>query len=121
MGAIAVGATVAAVCYVAVAFLKPRFGYDDSLDVFGVHGIGGMWGAFATALFINEASDAGYGGQILIQLESIAFTAIFSVVMTLIILFLLRLVFGNLRVSEDAEAAGLDLSEHSETAYDRAI
>jgi Amt family ammonium transporter len=121
MGAIAVGATVAAICYVSVAILKPRFGYDDSLDAFGVHGVGGMWGALATALFINEVSDAGYGGQILIQLESIVFTAVFSVVLTLLILFVLRAIFGSLRVSEEDESLGLDLSAHSETAYDRAI
>jgi Amt family ammonium transporter len=106
---------------VAVAFLKPRFGYDDSLDVFGVHGIGGMWGAIATAVFISEVNDKGYMGQILIQLESVAFTAIFSVVATLLILVVLRAIFGSLRVSEEEEAAGLDLSEHSEAAYDRAI
>jgi Amt family ammonium transporter len=121
IGAIGVGATVAAICYVAVAFLKPRFGYDDSLDVFGVHGIGGMWGAIATAVFISEVNDQGYMGQILIQLESVAFTAIFSVVATLLILVVLRAIFGSLRVSEEEEAAGLDLSEHSEAAYDRAI
>jgi len=121
MGAIAVGGTVAAVCYLAVAMLKPRFGYDDSLDVFGVHGVGGMWGALATAIFISEVSDAGYLGQIWIQTQSILFTMVFSCVMTFIILKVLALVFGNLRVSEEAEAEGLDLSEHSESAYDGAI
>ncbi len=118
MGAIAVGATVAAICYAAVAFLKPRFGYDDSLDAFGVHGIGGMWGAMATAIFISEVSDAGYGGQIWIQLQSVVFTMIFCSVLTLGILFVLRLAFGNLRVSADDEEQGLDLAEHSEAAYD---
>jgi Amt family ammonium transporter len=118
MGALAVGATVAAVCYAAVAFLKPRFGYDDSLDAFGVHGIGGMWGALATAIFISEVTDAGYGGQIWIQVQSVVFTMIFSCVLTLGILFVLRLVFGNLRVSADDEEQGLDLAEHSEAAYD---
>ncbi|MEE3329989.1 MAG: ammonium transporter [Myxococcota bacterium] len=121
MGAIAVGATVSAICYAAVAILKPRFGYDDSLDVFGVHGVGGMWGALATAIFISEVSDAGYLGQIWIQTQSILFTMVFSCVMTFIILKVLALVFGNLRVSEEAEAAGLDLSEHSESAYDGAV
>jgi Amt family ammonium transporter len=121
IGAIGVGATVAAICYAAVAFLKPRFGYDDSLDVFGVHGVGGMWGALATAIFISEVSDAGYAGQIWIQLQSIAFTALFSVVLTILILFALRAVFGSLRVSEEAESQGLDLAEHSETAYDHAV
>ena len=124
MGAVGVGATVSIVCYVAVAFLKPRFGYDDSLDVFGVHGVGGMWGALATAIFIADfaAPDGvSYGGQIWIQAQSILFTMVFSCVLTVVILSALKLVFGNLRVDEDAEAQGLDLSEHSETAYDSAI
>ena len=121
MGAMAVGATVAVVCYVSVAFLKPRLGYDDSLDVFGVHGIGGMWGALATAIFIADfAAPEGvsYGGQIWIQLQSILFTIVYACGLTLAILFVLRLVFGSLRVSEDAEMEGLDLAEHSEAAYD---
>jgi Amt family ammonium transporter len=122
-GAMAIGATVAVVCYVSVAFLKPRFGYDDSLDVFGVHGIGGMWGALATAIFIAEfAAPEGvsWGGQIWIQIQSILFTIVFSCVFTLGILFALRLVFGNLRVSPEDEQLGLDLAEHSEAAYDHA-
>jgi len=118
VGAIGVGVTVAIACYAAVAILKPRMGYDDSLDVFGVHGVGGMWGALATAIFISENTDAGYGGQIWIQLQSIGFTALFSVGATIAILFVLRAVFGDLRVSEDDEAQGLDLAEHSESAYD---
>jgi len=118
LGAMAVGGGSAAICYAAIVLLKPRFGYDDSLDVFGVHGIGGMWGALATALFISEVGDAGYAGQIWIQIQSIAFTAVFSVVMTLIILFGLQLIFGSLRVEEDAEHKGLDITEHSESAYD---
>jgi len=118
VGAIGVGVTVAGVCYLAVANLKPRLGYDDSLDVFGVHGVGGMWGALATAVFIAEVTDAGYGGQIWIQLKSILFTAAFSIAATLVILFVLRALFGSLRVSEDDEAQGLDLAEHSESAYD---
>jgi Amt family ammonium transporter len=120
IGAMAVGGGAAALCYAAIAFLKPRMGYDDSLDVFGVHGVGGMWGALATALFINEVTDKGYGGQIWIQVQSILFTAVFSVVMTLIILFVLRMIFGSLRVDEEAETNGLDISEHSESAYDTA-
>ena len=118
VGAIGVGVTVAAACYLAVAFLKPRMGYDDSLDVFGVHGVGGMWGALATGIFIAEVTDAGYAGQIWIQLQSILFTAVFSVAATLVILFVLRAIFGSLRVGEDEEAQGLDLAEHSESAYD---
>ena len=124
MGAVAVGATVSAICYGAVAFLKPRFGYDDSLDVFGVHGIGGMWGALAAAIFIADfavADGVSWAGQIWIQMQSILFTMVFSCIGTFLILSLLKLVFGNLRVSEESETQGLDLSEHSESAYDGAI
>ncbi len=119
-GAMAVGAGAALICYAAVTLLKPALGYDDSLDVFGVHGVGGAWGALATGLFIADfALDAevGRGGQIMKQLESIGFTAVYAVVMSLAILFVLKLVLGGLRVDEEAEHEGLDLAEHSETAY----
>jgi Amt family ammonium transporter len=121
MGSIAVGAGVAALSYAAVTFLKPVFGYDDSLDVFGVHGIGGAWGALATGLFIADfALPEGMtrGGQVWIQLQSILFTAIFAPVATLVILFALRAVFGSLRVDDEAEFVGLDLAEHRESAYE---
>jgi Amt family ammonium transporter len=121
MGAIAIGAGVSVLSYLAVTLLKPAFGYDDSLDVFGVHGIGGAWGALATGLFIADfALPEGMtrGGQIWIQVQSIVFTAVFAPVATLLILFLLRLVFGSLRVEAEAEFAGLDLAEHSESAYE---
>jgi Amt family ammonium transporter len=117
MGSIAVGAGGAVICYFAVAMLKPRMGYDDSLDVFGVHGVGGAWGALATALFIAETTDAGWGGQIGIQLVSIAYVAVLAPVLTVIILSILKLVFGDLRASEEAEFEGLDIAEHSESAY----
>jgi len=123
IGAIGVGGTVSLICYLAVAVLKPRLGYDDSLDVFGVHGVGGMWGALATAIFIADfAAPEGvsWGGQIWIQMLSILFTMIFSCLLTLAILFALRLVFRDLRVSPEDEQLGLDLSEHSEAAYDSA-
>jgi Amt family ammonium transporter len=120
MGSIAVGFGVSVFCYVACTFLKPALGYDDSLDVFGVHGIGGTWGAIATGLFIADfALPAGVtrGAQIAIQLKSVLFTATFAPVATIAILLVLRAVFGNLRVDEESEFAGLDLSEHRESAY----
>ena len=120
MGAIAVGAGAAALCYTAVTLLKPALGYDDSLDVFGVHGVGGAWGALATGIFIAGFAldeEVGRAGQILKQLISIGFTAVFAVVMSLVILKVLQMVLGDLRVSEEAEHGGLDLSEHSEKAY----
>ena len=119
MGAIAVGAVSAGLCYTAVTLLKPALGYDDSLDVFGVHGIGGAWGVIATGIFIADFALDGVsrGEQVIKQLISIGFTAVFAVVMSLMILAVLKTVLGGLRVSEEAEHEGLDLSEHSETAY----
>ncbi|HTY17662.1 MAG TPA: ammonium transporter [Myxococcota bacterium] len=121
LGSMAVGAGVSILCYAAVTFLKPALGYDDSLDVFGVHGVGGTWGALATGLFIADFALKGtghtWGEQVFIQLKSVLFTAVFAPSATLVILLVLRALFGSLRVSEEAEYAGLDLSEHSETAY----
>jgi ammonium transporter, Amt family len=120
MGSIAVGIGVSVLCYAAVTFLKPMFGYDDSLDVFGVHGIGGTWGALATGLFIAPwalPEGVTQGAQIFTQVKSILFTAVFAPVATLAILLVLRVVFGSLRLDEEAEFEGVDLAEHSETAY----
>jgi Amt family ammonium transporter len=116
MGSIAIGFGAAVFCYAAVTVLKPAAGYDDSLDVFGVHGIGGTWGAVATGLFLASwAADEGvtWGEQVWRQLVSIGFTAVFASVLTLV----LRVVFGSLRLSDEDESAGIDLSEHSESAY----
>jgi Amt family ammonium transporter len=119
LGAIAVGVGVAAICYAAVTFLKPLLGYDDSLDAFGVHGVGGAWGAIATALF---ATSFGAGvetrtDQLLIQLEGVAFVALFAPLATFMILKGLAFAMGSLRVEDEAEFEGLDLAEHSESAY----
>jgi len=119
MGSIAVGAGVSIVCYIAVTFLKPAFGYDDSLDAFGVHGMGGAWGALASGIF---ATTLGTGitsnaQQIMVQLKGIGFTAIYAPLASFAILMVLKLVFGSLRVSDEAEFEGLDVSEHSESAY----
>jgi len=118
MGAIAIGVGVSIICYVAVTLLKPALGYDDSLDVFGVHGIGGLWGALATGLFIAELPEGvTYGAQIWIQTKSIVFTAVFAPAATIVILMALKAVFGTLRLDEESEFSGVDLAEHSETAY----
>jgi Amt family ammonium transporter len=118
-GALAIGAGVSIVSYAACTFLKPAFGYDDSLDVFGVHALGGAWGALASGLF---AVTLGSGietnaQQVMVQLKGIAFVALFAPIATAAILTVLRVVFGSLRVTEEAEQEGLDLSEHSESAY----
>jgi len=119
-GAMAIGIGGAALCYVFVMIVKPRAGYDDSLDVFGVHGIGGAWGALATGLFIADfAMPEGvtWAGQVVTQVQSILFTAVFAPLASLIILFILRAIFGSLRISDEAEAIGIDQTEHTESAY----
>ena len=123
-GAMAIGASVSCICYVAVAFVKARFAYDDSLDVFGVHGIGGIWGSIATGFLattaINPAGANGlfYGNpaQALIQLKATALVALFSLVGTFGLLWLVDQLVG-LRVSEQEEQIGLDLSQHREVGY----
>lgn len=104
--------------------LKAKLGYDDSLDVVGVHGVGGTWGALATGLFaskaINEAGSNGLffgnGGQLWIQFVAVVATWIFAFVGSLVILYLLKAAMG-LRVSEEDELLGLDLSQHDEKGY----
>ncbi|MBW2279916.1 MAG: ammonium transporter [Deltaproteobacteria bacterium] len=121
LGAIAVGVGAGFICYGAVTLLKPALGYDDSLDVFGVHGVGGAWGALAAGLFVWSAGAAGpevsWTAQVPKQLVSIVFTAVFCPAMTIAILYVLKALFGDLRVTDENEAIGLDLTEHSEGAY----
>ncbi len=122
--AMAIGLGCAVVCYIGVNLLKPRFGYDDSLDVFGVHGLGGTWGALATGIFattsVNPAGRDGllYGnpGQLWIQLVGVAAGWALAIVGTFVILKAISL-FTALRVDEDAEVVGLDLALHGEAAY----
>jgi Amt family ammonium transporter len=119
-GAICIGIGAAVFCYTALTIVKPRMGYDDSLDVFGVHGIGGAWGAIATGLFIaswGAQEGVSWGAQVWKQLISVGFTAVYAVVLTYIILKVLKAIMGDLRVGAEDEHLGLDLSEHSETAY----
>jgi Amt family ammonium transporter len=119
MGAIAIGAGVSVICYAAVTFLKPALGYDDSLDAFGVHGVGGAWGALASGIFAVTlgAGIESNAAQIIVQLKGIVFVAIFAPLATFVILTALKMVFGSLRVEAEDEAEGLDLSQHSESAY----
>ena len=119
MGAIGIGAGVSLVSYAACTFLKPAFGYDDSLDVFGVHALGGAWGALASGIFAVTLGSGieSNAQQIAVQLKGIAFVALFAPVATGLILFGLRLVLGPLRGDEEDEIQGLDLSQHSESAY----
>ncbi len=124
VGAIWIGIGVSAFCYLAVAIIKVKFGYDDSLDAFGVHGIGGMWGALATGLWATKAvNSAGANGlfygnaaQFLVQLKAVVITAVYSFVVTFVLLKVINAVIG-LRASEQDERIGLDLTQHRETAY----
>ncbi len=124
MAALAIGAIASIVCYVAVVLVKGKMGYDDSLDAFGVHGIGGMVGALLTGLWattaINPAGADGlfYGNGMLVlkQLAAVAACAAFSFVVSWIILKVIDKTMG-LRVDEDGENIGLDLTQHSESAY----
>jgi ammonium transporter, Amt family len=123
LASIVIGIGGGVLCYTACNF-KTKCGYDDSLDVVGVHGVGGTWGALATGLFaskaINPAGNDGlfFGnpGQLWIQFIGVAATIIFAVVGTLVILGILKATMG-LRVSEEDERVGLDLSQHNERAY----
>jgi Amt family ammonium transporter len=123
VSALIIGGVVGSLCYLGV-LAKSKFGYDDSLDVVGIHGIGGTWGALATGLFATTAvNDAGKDGlffgnpaQLWIQLVSIVTTWVFAFVMTIIILKVLDATMG-LKVSDEDEVRGLDITQHSETAY----
>jgi len=119
MGAISIGVGVSIVSYLACTFLKPAFGYDDSLDVFGVHALGGAWGALASGIFAVTLGSGieSNAQQIMVQLKGIAFVAVFAPIATVIILSALTLAFGELRVADEDEVEGLDLSQHSETGY----
>jgi Amt family ammonium transporter len=122
--AIWIGIGVSVICYIFVAVIKVKFGYDDSLDAFGVHGIGGVWGALATGLWANkEINSAGnnglfYGnpGLFLIQLKAVLITVVYSFIVTFVLLKLVDIVMG-IRVAEQDERIGLDLTQHRESGY----
>ena len=119
-----IGLGASAFCYLGVNTLKPRFGYDDSLDVFGVHGLGGTWGALATGIFASKAvNPAGadgllYGNPQLLGIQAIGILAAtaLAAIGTLVILKVVGAV-TPLRVTEEEEITGLDLSLHGEAAY----
>jgi ammonium transporter, Amt family len=123
MSAIWIGLAAGVFCYAAV-MLKPLFGYDDALDAVGVHAVGGIWGVLATGLFASKAINAagvdglffGNPAQLGIQAMALLVTIVFAFVGTLIILAIVAKVTG-LRVTEDEEETGLDISQHDEKAY----
>ncbi|MBN2034021.1 MAG: ammonium transporter [Deltaproteobacteria bacterium] len=123
VSAIVIGALAGAICYGGV-LLKVKLGYDDSLDVVGIHGLGGTWGALATGLFASKALNSagadglffGNPGQLTIQFLSVLVTMIFAFVMTLVILKIVDKLVG-LRISEEEEQRGMDISLHDERGY----
>lgn len=124
MGAVVLGAIAGIVCLWAVVTLKPMFKYDDSLDVFGVHGIGGIVGALGTAIVASPAlggfglggADYSIGGQFSIQATAVAIAAIWSAVVAVIALYGIKATMG-LRLPEAQEREGLDVTSHGERAY----
>jgi ammonium transporter, Amt family len=120
-GAICIGAISAGVCFAFATAVKRRFRYDDSLDVFGVHGVGGFIGTVLVGLFASTSlggvkADWAIGQQMFVQLMAAVITAAYSIVITIVILKVLQYAMG-LRVTGQAEQQGLDLSEHEERGY----
>jgi Amt family ammonium transporter len=122
-GALFIGAAAGIVAFFSVAAMKPKFGYDDTLDAFGIHGVAGTLGAILTGVFadpsINESGRGllyGNPGQLLTQLIAIGVTLLYTGTVTFVIFMIVKAVSG-LRVDEEAELAGLDESVHGEMAY----
>ncbi|MGC8099448.1 ammonium transporter [Metapseudomonas otitidis] len=121
MGALVIGLAAGVICFFSATSLKRKLGYDDSLDAFGVHGIGGIVGALLTGVFAAPAL-GGFGtveniaAQVFIQFKGVAFTVVYTAVVTFVILKVLDLVIG-LRVNEEEETVGLDLAQHNERGY----
>lgn len=125
-----IGLLVSPICYFGVSVVKAKFGYDDALDAFGCHGIGGIWGALATGLFADKSINGlvqhnglfigGGFTQVGIQLVAVAVTIVLAVVGTVVILKVISL-FTSLRVTSDEEDNGLDISQHGEEAYQEAM
>ena len=124
MGSLGVGAGASVFAWLAVSLLKPRMGYDDALDVFGVHGVAGIWGAIAAGLWAtaavpgNDANGLFYGNpaQLAIQLKAVIYTIVYAGVVSFVLLKVLDMTLG-LRVSDHEERIGLDLASHREAAY----
>jgi len=128
MGALLIGAAAAVICYWAATSIKAKFGYDDSLDVFGVHGVGGIVGALLTGCLVVDATHGGESFSIMnlhengdyqlwIQAKGVLFTIAWSGVVSFIALKIAGAVVGGIRSDEDSEETGLDLTEHGETGY----
>ncbi len=118
MAAIVIGAIASFICYQAVMF-KNRLGYDDSLDAFGVHGVGGIVGAILTGVYASVGGEGlllGNSAQLMVQLEGVVITIVYAMACTLLIGFVLHKTIG-LKVTESEEIIGLDKTQHGEAAY----
>ena len=121
-GAIVLGAVASVICFYAVTLLKPKLGYDDALDAFGIHGIGGIVGAIGTGIVYAPSlggpggEDFAIGPQLVTQVSAVGATIVWATVGTVIAIYVAKLLTG-LRVSEEVEREGLDLGEHGERAY----
>lgn len=124
MSALVIGLLGGVICFASVSIVKAKLGYDDSLDAFGVHGVGGTWGALATGIFASKAvNEAGADGllfgnpaQFVSQLVGVVVSCIFAIAMTYTIMKFISLVM-KIRVEDSQEVSGLDLSEHGERGY----
>ncbi|KKX27709.1 ammonium transporter [Rhizobium sp. LC145] len=123
MGAIVMGLIVSPICYFFIAVVKNKFGYDDTADVFGVHGVGGLFGALATGIFassslggIGYAEGVTMGSQFMTQLTAVVITIVWCGVVSAILYKIVDVIVG-LRVTVEAEREGLDLASHGEAAY----
>jgi Amt family ammonium transporter len=124
MNAILIGMMVSLFCYIAIAYIKGKLGYDDALDVFGVHGVGGMWGTIATGIFAEKAVNAagadglflGGSHQFLVQCLLILVAPVFAGLVTWILFKVVDALMG-MRVEKKDEIVGLDLTQQSEAAY----
>lgn len=123
-GAVILGAIAGFACFFAVGFVKGKLQIDDTLDVFAVHGVGGILGSILLAIFASESlGGVGYGegagmlSQLWVQLKAVGIVAVFSAVMTLIIGYMVAMILP-MRVSQEAERDGLDITSHGERAWD---
>ena len=123
LGAIVIGIASAVICYYFATVLKTKLRYDDSLDVFGVHGVGGFIGTILAGVFVADSlggtglvGDATIGSQVGVQLAAAVLTAVYTMIATAIILLLVKMLVG-LRVNDEVESRGLDLGEHGERGY----
>ena len=134
MGSLALGLVAGVGCFLFLAYLENAFNLDDSLDVFGIHGLGGIIGALATGILVNPAlggagipdylsqpgtlqvAEYAFGTAFTAQVKAVVFTVLFSGIGSFILFYIVKLIFG-LRVKEEVEREGLDLAEHGERAY----